>query len=134
VSAEEALDLPPVEAESGAATILEATQPLTLKDKLKAKVDSIGTPSQILAEHEEKEQSVVTSETDVEAEARVTEHKNDRQASLLPEYLDQISLSQSVAECSKTLNTALKDSTLTVFEVTQLQDAGKKRIIQLRGN
>ena len=53
--------------------------------------------------------------------------------SLLPEYLDQIALSQSVAECSKTLNTALKDETLTVFEVTQLQDAGKKKIVELRG-
>lgn len=39
VSAEEALDLPPVDAESGAATILEASQPLTLKDKLRAKVE-----------------------------------------------------------------------------------------------
>jgi len=54
--------------------------------------------------------------------------------SLLPQYLDQIALSQSVAECSKTLNTALKDESLTMFETTQLQEAGKKRIVQLRGS
>jgi hypothetical protein len=47
VTAEEALDLPPVEAEAGAATILEANQPLTLKDKLKAKVDAVDAPSRI---------------------------------------------------------------------------------------
>lgn len=41
VSAEEALDLPRVEAEAGPTTILEAAQPLTLKDKLKAKVEAI---------------------------------------------------------------------------------------------
>lgn len=52
--------------------------------------------------------------------------------SLLPEYLDQISLSQSVAECSKTLNTALKDPTLTVFETTQLNEVGKRKILELR--
>lgn len=39
VSAEEALDLHPIETESGAATMLEANQPLTLKDKLRAKVE-----------------------------------------------------------------------------------------------
>ena len=52
--------------------------------------------------------------------------------SLMPAYLDQIALSQSVAECSKTLNTALKDTTLSVFETTQLQEAGKKKIVSLR--
>lgn len=54
--------------------------------------------------------------------------------SLFPEYLDQIGLSQSVAECSKTLNTALKDESLTVFEVTTLTDAGKKKILSLRAS
>ena len=53
--------------------------------------------------------------------------------SLMPQYLEEIGLSQSVAECSKTLNTALKDEALTVFEQTQLQDAGKKKIVELRG-
>lgn len=52
--------------------------------------------------------------------------------SLLPAYLEEISLCQSVAECSGTLNTALRDTTLTVFEVTQLQEAGKKKIVELR--
>lgn len=44
VSAEEALDLPAIETESGAATMIEANQPLTLKDKLKAKVEAVGQP------------------------------------------------------------------------------------------
>ena len=39
VSAEEALDLPAVEAETPAENMMEATQPITLKDKLRAKVD-----------------------------------------------------------------------------------------------
>ncbi len=90
-----------------------------------------GTPSQIMAEHEEKA-SIVTDETPAEALARAGHHEHDAPASLLPEYLDQISLSQSVMECSKTLNTALKDSTLSVFEITQLQEAGKKKIVELR--
>ena len=54
--------------------------------------------------------------------------------SLMPAYLDQIGLSQSVSECSKTLNTALADTTLTVFETTQLQEAGKKKIVSLRAS
>ena len=52
--------------------------------------------------------------------------------SLLAAYLDQLALSQSVQECSATLNTALKDTSLSVFEVTQLQDAGKAKIVALR--
>ena len=56
----------------------------------------------------------------------------DAPVSLMPEYLDQISLSQSVQECSKTLNAALKDPTLTLFDTTQLQEAGKKKIVELR--
>ena len=40
VSAEEALDMPRIEPEDPATNILEAGQPLTLKDKLKAKVDA----------------------------------------------------------------------------------------------
>lgn len=72
------------------------------------------TPSQILAESEQQGDAGGSS--------------------LLPAYLDQIALSQSVAECSGTLNTALKDPTLTVFEQTSLQDAGKKKIIQLRAS
>jgi len=39
VSAEEALDLPPTETATPEATVLEANQPLTLKEKLKAKVE-----------------------------------------------------------------------------------------------
>ena len=58
----------------------------------------------------------------------------DALPSLLPQYLDQIALSQSVAECSKTLNTALKDATLSVFDTTTLQEAGKKRILALRAS
>ena len=53
--------------------------------------------------------------------------------SLMPAYLDQIEMSQSVRECSATLNTALGDTTLSVFETTQLQEAGKKKIVALRG-
>ena len=41
ITAEEAMDLPKVEAESGPTTILEMNNPLTLKDKLKAKVESV---------------------------------------------------------------------------------------------
>jgi len=41
VSAEEALDLPPTETATPEATMLEANQPLTLKEKLKAKVELI---------------------------------------------------------------------------------------------
>lgn len=41
VSAEEALDMPRVEAHDGPETILEVNQPLTLKDKLKAKIDAV---------------------------------------------------------------------------------------------
>jgi len=41
VSAEEALDLPPTETTTPEATMLEANQPLTLKEKLKAKVEFI---------------------------------------------------------------------------------------------
>jgi hypothetical protein len=40
VTAEEAMDLPPVEPATPALNILEAAQPLTLKDKLKAKVET----------------------------------------------------------------------------------------------
>jgi hypothetical protein len=58
---------------------------------------------------------------------------NSLPPSLMPDYLDQISLSQSVAECSKTLNTVMLDKTLNVFEMTQLQEMGKKRIVALRG-
>ena len=54
-------------------------------------------------------------------------------SSLLLAYKDQIMLSQSIAECSTTLNTALKDETLTVFEVTRLQEVGKRKIVELRG-
>lgn len=105
----------------------------THDEMMQADTDSrkpLRTPSQILKEHEE--QSIVTNDTPAEAEARVTAHEQDAQASLLPEYLDQIGLSQSVAECSKTLNTALKDQSLTVFEVAQLNDAGKAKILKLR--
>lgn len=41
VSAEEALDLPRIEPEDAATNSLEANQPLSLKDKLKAKVEAI---------------------------------------------------------------------------------------------
>ncbi len=54
VSVEEALDLPRVEPDDPATNILEAAQPLTLKDKLKAKVET-ATPSSILAASEAKE-------------------------------------------------------------------------------
>jgi hypothetical protein len=56
----------------------------------------------------------------------------DAPASLLPAYLEQIALSESVVECSKTLNVALKDMALNVFEVKELQEAGKQKILALR--
>ena len=52
--------------------------------------------------------------------------------SLLPQYLEEISLSQSVAECSKTRNTALEDPSLTLFEQTAIKDASQKKINSLR--
>lgn len=71
------------------------------------------------------------------AEQSVSDYQQSSDAplpqSLLPAYLDQIALSQSVAECSNTLNTALKDETLTVFETTSLNEAGKQKILALRG-
>ena len=48
VSTEEALDLPAVEAETPAENILEAAQPLTLKDKLKAKVEAVEPTQSVL--------------------------------------------------------------------------------------
>jgi hypothetical protein len=53
-------------------------------------------------------------------------------ASLCGFYSEQIGVSQSVSECSATLNAALKDATLTMFEVKQLQDEGKAKILALR--
>ncbi len=103
------------------------------------------TPSQILAESEKK--AGATADTTAGGKAaedglegslkdetrRPVNQDASLPPSLMPAYLDQIALSQSVAECSKTLNTALKDTTLTVFETTQLQEAGKKKIVELRG-
>lgn len=96
------------------------------------------TPSQILAESEAKA-AVASSVLEPQTSEMLAEIQQSVQAShaqlplsLLPEYLEQISLSQSVAECSKTLNTALKDETLTVFEVTSLNEAGKQKILALR--
>lgn len=89
------------------------------------------TPSQILAESEKK--AGATADTTAASVGEV-DAPSPAPASLMPAYLDQIALSQSVAECSKTLNTALKDETLTVFEVTQLQEAGKKKIVSLRAS
>ena len=44
ITAEEAMDLPKVEPEDPKINILEASQPLTLKDKLKAKVEQVAQP------------------------------------------------------------------------------------------
>lgn len=126
VTAEEALDMPRIEPDDPATNMLEAAQPLTLKDKLKAKVEIVDTAAEdgLLGS---KTANIATPETLKDQDAPLP-------PSLMPAYLDQIALSQSVAECSKTLNTALKDPALTVFEQTSLQDAGKKKIIQLRAS
>ena len=95
------------------------------------------TPSQILAESEDKVASDGLNLGDESGSSNPPSRSPVSQdaslpPSLLPAYLDQIDLSQSVAECSKTLNTALKDETLTVFEVTELQETGKQKILALR--
>ena len=56
----------------------------------------------------------------------------DPPASLLPAYLEQIAMSETVTECSRTLNMALKDDSLSVFDVKQLQVAGQQKILALR--
>lgn len=57
---------------------------------------------------------------------------SDAPASLLPAYLEQIAMSETVTECSTTLNVALKDESLSVFDVKQLQLEGQKKILALR--
>lgn len=92
-------------------------------------------PSEILALEEAKEKHDDYQDTFVEPAQRLADALNqDAPASLFAAYREQIALSQSVAECSNTLNTALKDETLTVFEVTQLKDEGKQKIVELRKN
>jgi hypothetical protein len=62
-----------------------------------------------------------------------TQQANDASApSLYPAYSEQIGLCETVTEVSKTLNTAIKDPTLTMFEVQALQDEGKAKIVALR--
>lgn len=50
VSAEEALDMPRVEPDEPGVNMLEASQPLTLKDKLKAKVETVALASSSVSE------------------------------------------------------------------------------------
>lgn len=103
-------------------------------DQAGAEQRPLRTPSQILAESEQTPQQTPGSSASTlpgQAAAGGTDVKSEA-PTLLPAYLDQIGLSQSVAECSKTLNTALKDETLTVLEVTELQEAGKQKILALR--
>jgi hypothetical protein len=95
-------------------------------------------PSEILAREEAKETRredgannpmVATSAVDY---GKPANSDAPAPSTFFDDYREQISLSQSVAECSATLNTALKDETLSVFEVKQLQDEGKAKIVFLR--
>lgn len=47
-------------------------------------------------------------------------------------YLEQIAISETVSECSQAINAGLADPSLSVFDKTMIQDAGKSRIVALR--
>jgi phage recombination protein Bet len=94
-----------------------------MRDALKA---------EILAREEAKEQGAQDGVEPAIVRANPQEVHDAAPPSLFCAYREQISLSQSVSECSATLNTALKDETLSVFEVKTLQDEEKAKIVSLR--
>ena len=71
------------------------------------------------------------------AEADAAQHVTARQGqdaapSHAPHYLDRVLASQSIRECSDAGNDAEADKTLTLFEVTEIRVAVKKRLAELR--
>jgi len=52
--------------------------------------------------------------------------------SLLPFYLEEVEISETVSECSDAIMRGLTDSTLNVFEGQQLQEAGERKLAVLR--
>ena len=75
-----------------------------------------------------------TSEMLTEVQRGIQAGHAPLQKSLLPAYLEEIDLCQSVQECAASINVALKDKSLTVFETTQLQEHGKKKLAALRAS
>jgi len=116
---------------------MEDAQLAHVQAKLNQQRTLLLKPSEILAREEAKGSVHEPTAEEVVRDLQTASELNARQtatetASLFPAYREQISLSQSVSECSATLNTALKDETLSVFEVKQLQDEGKAKIVALR--
>lgn len=128
VTAEEALDLPAIEPTDPATNMLESAQPLTLKEKLKAKVETVSEP--VAGDGLERIGGAASAASSTVLEPATQD--TPPPPSKKPMYSEKIGLSQSVAECSEILNALVKDDTLSVFDVTDLQTEAKAKMAQLR--
>lgn len=134
VSVEEAMDLPRVEPDDPSANILEASQPLTLKDKLKAKVEAVEDKAQGDGVGLGGGVAVLPANTPEQ-----TQQASDAPAgpglskAVAQDFISKVKMSESVRECSQVGNEAEASDDLTPDELKTIRSLVSHRLKELGG-